>query len=538
LAAAIAAWATAMPVFAQDGPLVDAPAGKLQGIETGKIEVFKGIPYAQPPLGPLRWRPPNPADRWPGVRQATAFGPVCLQPKSAGVGVYASDLPAMSEDCLTLNVWAPKDAARAPVMVWIHGGAFWGGAGSDPLYDGRRLAERGIVVVTLNYRLGPLGWLALPALSAESPKGVSGNYGLLDQIAAISWVKRNIAAFGGDPDRVTIAGQSAGGLSVLYLLASPVARGLFAGAIAESSYMVTTPELKRTAFGLPAAETAGEKLAGKLGAHDLATLRAIDGAKVTNAAAAAGFGPFGVVDGQILTRQLVDTFDLREQAPVPVLAGFTSGEIRSLTGLLPPAPPNGDAYEAIIHARYGDLANAFLKLYPASELKESMLATTRDALYGWTAVRLVTKQAALGEPAFLYVFDHGFPAADAGGLHAFHASELPYVFGTLDSTPPHWPKASATGAEATLSDAMADYWASFVRYARPRAAGEPDWPAYDDAGVYMAFQAGPRLGRNLMPGMYALNEEVMCRRRAGGLEPWIWNVGIASPPLPPKDGCR
>ncbi|HEY7901551.1 MAG TPA: carboxylesterase family protein [Caulobacteraceae bacterium] len=533
----LAAIVTTAPAFADNGPIVASPAGRVQGREQGGVQIFEGIPYAAPPVGPLRWRPPAPPPTWSDVRPATAFGPACLQPRGGPATIYTDPPPSMSEDCLTLNIWTPASAAKAPVMVWIHGGAFWGGTGSEAIYDGSAFAARGVVVVTINYRLGVLGWLAHPELSAEPPDGVSGNYGLLDQIAALEWVKRNIAAFGGDPTNVTIAGQSAGGLSVLYLMVSPPARGLFAKAIAESSYMVTTPDLKRAAFGLPSAEEAGEKLAAKLRAPDVAALRAMDGGKLTDAAAMAGFGPFGAVDGRILPRQLVDSFDRGEQAPVPILAGFTSGELRSLTALLPPEPPSSDAYEAIIHARYGDLANAFLKLYPANALHESMLAATRDALYGWTAVRVVTKQAALGEPAFLYVFDHGFPSADRAGLHAFHASELPYVFGTLERTPPNWPKAPETPAEAGLSDAMLDYWTSFMRTGQPRSSRGPDWPQYDKAGVAMAFQAQAKLAGNVLPGMYAFHEEVMCRRRAKGHQPWNWNVGIASPPLPPKGSC-
>ncbi len=534
----LAAMVLAAPAFAGDDPIVSAPAGRLQGREAGASRIFAGIPYAAPPVGPLRWKPPAAAPTWTGVRAATTFGPACLQPRGGPDNIYTDPLPAMNEDCLTLNVWTPKNAARAPVMVWIHGGAFWGGAGSQAIYDGSTFAAHGVVVVTINYRLGVLGWLAHPGLSAESPDGMSGNYGLLDQIAALEWVKRNISVFGGDPTNVTIAGQSAGGLSVLYLMASPRARGLFAKAIAESAYMVTTPELKRHAFGLPSAEEVGQALTAKLHASGVADLRAMDGEKLTTAAALAGFPPFGVIDGKTLPAQLVEVFDRGQQAPVPVMAGFTSGEIRSLGVLLPKAPPTGAAYEALIRARYKDLADDFLRLYPAADFHESMLAATRDALYGWTAVRVASKQSAMGESAFLYVFDHSFPSADGAGLHAFHASEVPFVFGTLGRTPRLWPKAPSTAAERRFAGAMTDYWASFIRDGRPAASGEADWVPYDDAGTLMAFQATPRLAAIGPSGMYALNEEVVCRRRAEGDQPWNWNVGVASPPLPPKNSCR
>lgn len=533
-----AAHARAAPP-SQPQPVVDAPAGRAAGQAESGVNVFKGLPYAAPPIGPARWKPPAALPRWQGVRDASRFGPACLQLKSGPGNIYADDPPAMSEDCLFLNVWAPAKAHGAPVLVWIHGGSLAGGFGSEGLYDGARMAARGVVVVTLNYRLGVLGYLAHPALSAESKDGVSGNYGLLDQIEALRWVQRNIAAFGGDPANVTIAGESAGGLSVLYLLAAPPARGLFAKAIAQSAYMITTPELKDGRFGLPSAEAAGAALAAKLQATDLAALRAMDGAKLTRAAALAGFSPFGAVDGKVLTRQLVDTFDRGEQAHVPVLAGFNSGEIRSLRFLAPQPPALAATYEKTIRERYLDLAPDFLRLYPSANMESSIVATTRDALYGWTAERLVRKQAAIGQPAFLYIFDHGYPAADGLGLHGFHASELPFMFGTLDRLPPFWPKPPPTTAEKRLSDAMVGYWTSFAATGTPSAAGAPAWPAFAPSGAFMAFQDAPRASVDLLPGMYALHERVVCRRRAARNLPWNWNVGLVSPPLPPPaPGCE
>ena len=437
-----------------------------------------------------------------------------------------------SEDCLTLNIWAPANAHNAPVFFWIYGGALWGGASRDPVYDGAKLADRGLIVVTINYRVGVLGWLAHPELSAESPLNVSGNYGLFDQVEALHWVKRNIAAFGGDPSNVTIAGESAGGLSVMYLMASPQARGLFAKAIAESAYMVSMPALKETANGTPSAEVSGAKLAEALHAPNIAALRAMEPNALTKAAAMAQFIPFGAVDGHLLPGQLVDIFDKGEQAHVPILAGFNSGEIRSLRILAPPVPANAADYEKTIRASYGDLADAFLKLYPSSNMPESILATTRDALYGWTAERLVRKQTAVGQPSFLYFFDHGYPAADTAGLHGFHASELPYVFGTPDRTGPRWPKIPATAEEARLSDAMLDYWSSFARNGKPQATSAPAWPAFDANEVYMHFASEPQPSMHLLPRMYRLNEEVVCRRRVSGSIPWNWNVGLWSPAMP------
>jgi len=535
LALAVAlCFATASPSYAAPSPVLDTPAGQLQGQMDGTTRVFKGIPYALPPLGSARWKPPMSMPRWAGVKTTTEYGPACPQPVSKVPNIYSGDLGSMSEDCLTLNIWAPADAHNAPVLFWIHGGALVGGSSKEALYDGAKLAARGVVVVTINYRLGVLGWLAHPELSAESPLHISGNYGLLDQIEALHWVKRNIAAFGGDASNVTIWGESAGGLSVMYLLASPEARGLFAKAIAESAYMVSTPVLKETKYGQISAEAAGVHLATALHASNIAALRAMDATTLANAAPAAGFEPFGAVDGHILPHQLVETLDKGEQAPVPLLAGFNAGEIRSLRILAPPPPANAATYESIIRDRYRDLADEFLRLYPSSNLQESIWATTRDALYGWTAERLIKKQAAIGQPAFLYFFDHGYPAEDDAGYHAFHASELPFVFGTMDRTVPLWPKIPATPEQAKLSDAMIGYWTSFARTGHPQAANEPDWLAYDGTASYMAFRDAPHPAEHLMPGMYTLQENVVCRRHASGDLAWNWNVGIVSPPLPPK----
>ncbi len=538
MAVATLVW-VALVAAAPPGPIVHAPAGTVRGETQGELYVFKGLPYALPPVGARRWQPPATMPAWQGVRDATRFGPACYQPASDAASIYAWTPMPMSEDCLSLNIWAPANARRAPVLVWIHGGALWSGWSGDSLYNGSALAKRGLVVVSINYRLGVLGYLAHPGLSAESSQRISGNYGLLDQIAALHWVKDNIAAFGGDASNVTIAGESAGGLSVMYLMASPRARGLFARALTQSAYMISTPELREARFGSAAAETIGSALATKLGASDVAALRGMDASALTDAAAHAGFAPFGTIDGSILPHQLVNVFDRGEQAKVPLLAGFNSGEIRSLRMLVPTPPADAASYEAQIRARYADLADAFLRVYPPSNVAESVLATTRDALYAWTAERLVRKQTALGVSAFLYYFDHGYPAADAAGLHGFHASELPYVFGTADATPPQWPKVSPAAAERQLSTAMGAYWAAFARDGAPDAAGQPRWAPYDVNRAYLAFADSPTPGTHVLPGMYELNEEVVCRRRADGGIAWNWNVGILSPPLPAQvPGCR
>lgn len=538
LAVAVCAWVSSAAAT-PPGPIVQTPAGTLRGETKGDLHIFKGVPYALPPVGSHRWQPPVPMPKWQGVHQATSFGPACYQPANDSASIYAWKAMPMSEDCLSLNIWALANARRAPVLVWIHGGALSTGWSGDTLYDGTALAKRGLIVVSINYRLGVLGYLAHPGLSAESPQGVSGNYGLLDQIAALRWVKNNIAAFGGDPSNVTIAGESAGALSVMYLMASPSARGLFAKAISQSAYMISTPELREARFGSAAAEAIGTALAGQLGAKDVAELRAMDGADLTAAAVHAGYAPFGTIDGRILPRQLVEVFDRGEQTRVPLLVGFNSGEIRSLRFLAPPAPADAATYGALIRDRYADLSDAFLKIYPPTDLEQSVLAAARDAMYAWTAERLASKQTALGVGAYLYIFDHGYPAADNAELHGFHASELPYVFGTADGTPPLWPKVPAEPTELKLSAAMSAYWASFARDGVPHAPGQPPWQPYSSDRAYIAFAASPTPGTHLLPGMYELNEQVVCRRRAAGGIAWNWNVGLLSPPLPPPvPGCR
>lgn len=519
-------------------PMVVLPQGELVGASDNGLHVFKGIPYALPPQGEHRWKPPRPPARWRGTRDATAFGPSCIQPPVAPDSLYYADPPArMSEDCLTLNVWAPADAADAPVMVWIHGGSLRIGGSSAPLYNGANFARRGIVFVSFNYRLGPLGWLAHPALSEESPEGVSGNYGLLDQMRALQWVRDNIAAFGGDRDNVTVMGESAGALSVTYLLTSPLARDLFDRAIAQSANIRAIPALKDSAYGLPSGEQIGRDLASSLGAPDLAALRKMDARSLTAAAARARFVPQGTIDGWALQAQVVDVFDRGEQAPVPLLAGFNSGELRSQRVFLPPAPPSAEVYEEKIRARYGDLAPAFLSLYPSSDIEGSMLDTLRDAIYGWAAERLVRRQSKSGLPAYLYLFDHCYPTARARDLCAFHASDVPYVFGHVGADavlPPNWPRPEGPDEEALSAD-MLDYWVSFAATGRPASDGHPEWLAYANDQAYMRFSLRPSPGFNPIPGMFEMQEALVERRRQAGRQ-WFVNVGVAAPVIQDSSG--
>ncbi len=519
----------AMTRDASGACIAHLPAGDVRGTLSDGLRIYKGIPYALPPAGERRWRPPAPVPRWQGVRDATNPGEACPQPSRRAGSIYASEIAPIGEDCLCLNVWVPEGARDLPVVVWIHGGSLIWGAGSEALCDGAALARRGAVVISINYRLGVFGWLAHPELSAESPDGVSGNYGLLDQIAALEWVRDNVAAFGGDPGNVTVAGESAGGLGVLYLMASPAARGLFGKAIAQSAYMGSTPALNEARHGHEPAEAAGVRLVEKLGARGMADLRAMDALALAEAALRAGFAPAGTVDGHVLPDQLVEIFERGGQAKVPLLAGFNSGEVRSLRFLMPPLPETAAAYEAEIRRRYGDLAGRFLAQYPSGDVEESTLACIRDALYGWTVLKTAEAQKAAGQPAFVYYFDHTYPAAHAAGLDGFHAAELPYLFDTADGTPPLWPAIPATEAEAALSRAIGDYWISFARDGAPRAEGAPGWPDHAAAGAVMHFRGAPSVSEGILPGMFELTDEVVRRRRRAGDVPWNWNVGVAAP---------
>jgi len=513
-------------------PVVNMPAGSVLGVREADANVFRAIPYAMPPTGELRWRPPAPMPRWQGVRAAQNAGAACMQPPMAPGPYNRGSKVVMDEDCLTLDVTAPANARNAPVMVWIHGGTLIWGTAQSKMYDGKDFAKRGVVLVSINYRLGALGYLAHPDLSKESADGVSGNYGLLDQIAALRWVRENIASFGGDARNVTIFGESAGALSVEYLLASPAARGLFDKAVAQSGYLFTMPELREARYEEYSAEAIGAYVASKLGASSIGELRAMDARKLVDAAAATGYAPYGTIDGKILPRQLVDTFDRGEQAPVPLIAGLTSGEVRGLRFLLPPLPASEEAYANDVRARYGNLADDYLRLYPPRDLQQTQLAATRDVVFGWASERMVRKQAAIGQDSFLYYFDHDYPSAAAADLTAFHASEVPFVFGTFDAVPAGWPAIPDTSGERQLAGAMLDYWTSFARNGRPSATNGPAWESFTPNRSYMTFGEVPRLSREFMPGMYELHEQIMCRRREAGTQSWNWRSGSIAPVLP------
>ncbi|MDX1532327.1 MAG: carboxylesterase family protein, partial [Rhodothermales bacterium] len=424
------------------GPRVETANGVVEGFTSGLgVHTFRGIPYAAPPVGDLRWKPPQPGADWEGVRAADRFGPRCMQKRIYGDMVFRSD--GMSEDCLYLNVWTPDTtpAEPLPVLVYFYGGGFLAGDGSEPRYDGERMAAHGIVAVTMNYRLNVFGFLAHPALTAESPHGASGNYGLLDQAAALRWVEANVAAFGGDPERVTIAGESAGSISVSAHMVSPLSKNLIAGAIGESgSLLGTLPPVP-----LAEAEEHGERFAQAAEAPTLEALRALPAEAVLDLAMQPETGRFAMtMDGYVFSEPPRETYTTGEQAPVPLLLGWNSEEAnyRSLLGPLDPTPEH---YAAQVRERFGDRADAVLALYPAATAEEVVQAATDlagDLFIGYGTWKWFDlHRQTSGAPVYRYFYVHPRPpmrveAADEGApvppaAGAVHSAEIEYALGTL-----------------------------------------------------------------------------------------------------------
>jgi para-nitrobenzyl esterase len=437
------------------------------------IRSYKGIPFAAPPTGALRWRPPQPPQKWQGVRPSDKYG------KNAPQRVLFSDIDPFaigsSEDCLYLNVWTPVEpgtSEKLPVLFYIHGGGFAVGSGSEPRYDGTRLAERGIVVVTVNYRLNALGLLAHPALTAES--GSSGNFAKLDLVAALRWVKRNIAAFGGDAGAVTIAGESAGSMYVSVLMASPLARGLFHRAIGESGAQF--PSGERPMHSLQEAEQQGLEFATKLGAKTADGLRKLPVEAILDAHPGLGFWP--IVDGHFLTEKPIETFVKGQQADVPLLAGWNKDEGFNFDVLNWGAAREG--YEHLLSTLFGANAKDVLALYPAGKyLKESTRALGGDlvinhATWSWLEAHLKMAKSEL----FRYRFDRA-PKTPPGWFKkgakagAFHSCEILYVFDNLDAFP--W---LVNADDQKVADSTSNYWVNFVKTGNPNGAGLPEWPSY------------------------------------------------------------
>jgi para-nitrobenzyl esterase len=458
----------------QAGPVARLEMGRIEGVARGGVNAFLGVPYARPPVGQLRWRAPRPAAPWKGVRSAAAFAPACPQ---RGVSMPGEPPPQTREDCLYLNAWtsAMPAAMPRPVIVWIHGGGWTNGATSLPLYAGDALAKRDVVVVSIAYRLGALGFLAHPALSAEDG-GSSGDYGLMDQVAALRWVQRNIAAFGGDPTNVTIAGQSAGAMSVSLLLAAPEAKGLFHRAIAQSGGVFEPLELA-PGYHLANAERDGAAFADKLGAATAAQLRALP-VEVLTAPDAARLG-HPVIGARVLPLAPWDAYAAGRWNRVPLLLGYNADEARSLTAL---SAIRAATFQADLDKTFGPLPPALLAGYPFSDDASAGAARSafeRDLRFGWDMWAWARLQARAGAPAYLYRFSRRPPFPDGSiraGWGASHFAELWYMFGHLDQEPWAW-----TDADRRLSATMVDQWVAFARTGDPNGGSRPTWPRFEEA---------------------------------------------------------
>lgn len=502
----VALWLNGAAVSgAAESDRVKTTVGFVEGVgrQPSGVRVFKGIPFAQPPVGELRWRPPQPAKRWEGVRRAEKFGPRCMQHPVFGDMNFRSD--GMSEDCLYLNVWTPAKKAheRLPVLVYFYGGGFIAGDGSEPRYDGESLARRGVVAVTLNYRLGLFGFLAHPDLSKESPQRASGNYGLLDQAAALRWVRENIAAFGGDPKRVTVAGESAGSASVSAQMASPLSRDLLAGGIGESGSVLSTMR----AVPLAQAEAGGTKFAAEVGAASLAALRALPTERLMEATGKQPFGRFPIaVDGYFFNEAPHETYAAGRQARVPLLVGWNSEEM-TWRFLLGSDEPTLENYEKAVRRLYGARAEEALKLYPAQTREEVIEAATDlagDRFIGystWKWFDLHTRTS--GRNVYRYFYAHPRPPMVpemgdarpglAGGVvrgqnsgalampparGAVHSAEIEYALGNLASNKVYaW-----TPADYKVSELLQGYFANFIKQGDPNGPGLPPWPATKQGG--------------------------------------------------------
>lgn len=473
---------------------VPTEAGLVSGVAggDGTVMIFKGIPFAAPPVGDLRWKPPVPAATWEGVRKCDTFQASAMQSKPAPFAMWSKEFMApeepLSEDCLYLNLWtaAKTTGEKRPVMVWIHGGAFTSGSGSVPLYDGEEMAKKGVVFVTINYRLGIFGFLAHPWLSEESPHKVSGNYGILDQIAALTWVKNNVAAFGGDTGRITIAGQSAGAFSVNALVISPLAKGLFHRAIAQSGGMFSSDMLGGR--NLEQAEKAGLEVSAKLGAENIAQLRSLSAEELMKAGQGAGL----VKDNYVLPSTW-DAFIRAAYNDVPLITGWNADEFSF--GALKKA----NEYLKEAETRYGTFAPAFLQAFPGSNDQEA--AASQKLLgvlnFGWNNYTWAKLQQQHGKNnAYLYYFAHVPPGEPNFG--AFHSAEFGYALKTLRL----WDR-PFTAYDHQLSETMSSCWVNFAANGNPNGEGLPEWPAFEPATARV-MQFGDKVGTVDLPSRQQL----------------------------------
>ena len=481
------AMSAAAPAIAQQPAPVKVEGGMVQGTNEDGLTVYRGIPFAAPPVGDLRWRAAQPVAKWEGVRETAKFAPGPIQSGNPPSGT--------SEDCLYLNVWTPAKSAsdRVPVLVWIYGGGFGAGATSERNYSGEKLARKGVVLVSIAYRVGQLGFLAHPGLSAETTNHVSGNYGLLDMIAGLQWVQKNIAAFGGDPGKVTIFGESAGGIAVSMLCASPLAKGLFQGAISQSGGSFGPPRpttfpgenLKRLAD----AERSGEAYAKSAGAASIAELRKIAPDKLPGGR---GLGmSWPIIDGWVIPDDQYKLYEAGRFNDTPILVGYNSDEGASFS-----PPRTSEDYIASVKARYGSFAESLLKAYPAGSGTPPKTARdlARDTAFGWHTWIWARLQAKAGKSKVFYYYFDQHPENPEGSARAGygspHGADVPYVFQHLNTSSPQTSK-----ADLEISEAMSTYWVNFAKRGDPSGEGVPAWPAFSDANpVVMYFGPTPHTG--------------------------------------------
>ncbi len=477
--------------------IAQTTAGKVAGVRTadGAITSFKGIPFAAPPVGELRWKAPQAAAAWEGVRDCSAFGPSPMQAKPVPFSMWSQEFlipeEPISEDCLYLNVWTGAKSAddKRPVLVWIYGGGFVSGGSGVPIYDGEAMARKGIVFVSINYRVGIFGFLAHPDLSRGSENNASGNYGLMDQVAALEWVKGNIAAFGGDPANVTIAGQSAGAMSVNCLVASPLAKGLFKKAIAQSGASFSRSQLK-----LEQAEKAGVELAKSMGVSTIAELRKKPAEELMKGQRMGG----PIVDGYVLPTHIVDIFAAGKQNQVSLLTGWNEDE-----GLLFGPVKNAADYRQQVKEQHSENAEAFLSFYPAAddaEASKSQYNVARDMIFGAQNYTWANTHAAQGiSPVYVYRFTRKVPGTGQyAKFGAFHTGEVPYTYNNLEFVDRPWEQ-----TDRTLEKSMSEYWANFVKHGNPNGPGLPVWPAYT-AGEKHVMIMGDTLEAKAIPDHAAL----------------------------------
>jgi len=484
-------FAASATLFAADAPKVKTDKGKVQGYVSsdGQIRIFKGIPFAAPPVGPLRWKPPQPAAKWHETRQATSYGYHCMQPLLWDDMIFHD--PGGSEDCLTLNVWTPaKDKnAKLPVMVWIYGGGFTAGTTSEARQDGENLAHKGVIVVSMNYRMNIFGFFVHPELTAESPQHAAGNYGLLDQTAAIQWVHNNIKQFGGDPNKVTIFGESAGSFSVSAQMASPLAKALFQRAIGESggAFSATLPFVTREER-----EKVDPEKAGKiLGVTKLADLRALSADQVLKAATPQpGGDPVRYapdIDGYFLPESVSAIYAAGKQAHVPLIAGWNADE-----GGIPQKTMTVAEYTDMAQKRFGANADKFLAAYSATTDEEALRAAKdlaadtfiADSTWRWLEAQVATG----GQPVYRYHFELPSPGDKfhpAGTT--FHSDDIEYVFGTLDSRM----GAVWRPEDRKMSEIIQTYWTNFAKTGDPNGGDQPKWPTYNAAGGWQVMHLTP-----------------------------------------------